>query len=710
MAGASPPCWERGDDVMSEQYLQADRLLTIETGLGRDTLLLAAFQGREAVSELFDYRFTVLSSRDDLKPEDLVGKALTATLRTDDGDRRYFNGIVRRLAAGPAVSREFRQYRLEVVPWLWLLTRASDCRIFQNKTVPDIAKEIFSEMFSGPGIGSYETSGLSGKYVPREYCVQYRETYFSFLSRLFEEEGIFYYFTHDNGKHTLVMADRPTSFRSCPEAKIKYSAAPIDEHCITSWEHGYQFLSGAWAHGEFNFETPRLDLTAQTKTMIKVPGVEHFELYDYPGLYQKKAEGDSLSKVRIEEQESGFDTVSAASDCRTLFAGGKFTLSRHDCPSEANKPYAIVALEHDAAASTYFSGGGGQSYYRNSFTCVPAAAPFRPARVTARPVIHGTQTAMVVGPPGEEIHTDKYGRVKVQFHWDRRGKNDEKSSCWIRVAQTWAGRQWGAQLLPRVGMEVIVDFLEGNPDRPLITGFVNNADAMPPYALPGAKTRTTFKTRSSPGGGGFNELRFEDKKSKEQVFLHAEKDLDVRVKASRREWIGANRHLIVKKNRLEQVDGDTHVSVKGDHHEKVDGGISLKVGQEVHEDIGMNFVQKAGQNIVFEAGMMISFKVGGNFLTIGPAGVMINGTMVLINSGGSASPLSAHPQPPDPPAAADDAKPGEKSELPPPKRLPAPGKMSEAVVQAHVMKKAAQSGTPFCEVCKQAAERAAKGG
>jgi type VI secretion system secreted protein VgrG len=690
---------------MSEDYIQADRLLTVETPLGRDTLLLVAFRGTEAISALFNYEFSVLSRRDDIKAEELVGKRLTATLRTDNDGRRYFNGVVRRLVGGPAVAQEFRHYRLEVVPWLWFLTRTSDCRIFQNQTVPDIVKTIFSER----GFDAFETSGLSGNYVQREYCVQYRETDFAFISRLLEEDGIFYFFNQENGRHTLILADRPSVFRFCSENRIKYSGSDILEHHISLWEHQYQFQPGAWAHGEFNFETPHLDLTTRTPTVVPVPGVENFELYDYPGLYQKKSDGDTLSKIRIEEQEAAYDTALADSNCRTLYAGGKFTLSKHDCSSEQGKPYAITALEHDAAASTYLAGGG-ESYYRNHFTCIPAAAPFRPVRATPRPVVYGTQTAIVVGPAGEEIYTDQYGRVKVQFHWDRRGKYDEKSSCWIRVAQTWAGRQWGAQVLPRIGMEVLVEFLEGNPDRPLIIGFVNNADTMPPYSLPAEKTKSAFKTRSSPGGDGFNELRFEDKKGKEQVFVHAERDLDVRIKADRREWVGANRHLIVKKNRLDQIEGDSHLTVKGDHHEQVEGGVSLKIGMELNEEVGASFIHKSGQNIVLEAGMMISLKASGNFITIGPSGVMINGAMVLINSGGAASPLSANPQPPDAPDEADDAKPGEKAELPPAKRLPQPGKMNEAVIQAHVLKMAAENGTPFCEVCAEAAAARAAGG
>lgn len=685
---------------MAQTHTQADRLLTIDTPLGPDALLLVEFNGREAVSGLFSYYATALSHRDDIKAEELVGKRATVTLRTSDDGRRYFNGVIRSLVGGPPVAREFRQYRLELVPWLWFLTRSSDCRIFQNKAVPDIFKEVFADY----GFDAYETSGLHGNYATRDYSVQYCETDFAFVSRLMEEEGISYFFSHENGKHALVLVDRPAGFRLCPEGRIKYSGSDISEHHISRWEHQYQFSTGGCAHGEFNFETPRLDLTTQKKTLVKLPGIEHFELYNYPGLYQKRADGDALAKIRIEEQEAGYDEVEADSDCRTLFAGGKFTLAKHDCASEANKPYAILALEHSASAPSYVAGGG-ESHYSNRFNCIPASVQYRPPRTTERPVIHGSQTAMVVGPSGEEIYTDKYGRVKVQFHWDRRGKYDEKSSCWIRVAQNWAGRQWGSQILPRIGMEVLVDFLEGNPDRPIITGVVNNADTMPSYALPAEKTKSTIKTRSSPGGEGFNELRFEDKKGNEQVFVHAERDLDVRIKANRREWIGGNRHLIVNKSRLEQIMGDNHLGISGDHHEKIGGGVSLKVEMEVHQDVGMNYIHKSGQNIVLEAGMMITLKAGGNFLTIGPAGVTINGSMVLINSGGAASPLTANPQPPDTPAIADDAKPGEKPDMPPPKRLPEPGKITEAIVMAQVMKAAARSGTPFCEICAKTATK-----
>ena len=285
-------------------------------------------------------------------------------------------------------------------------------------------------------------------------------------------------------------------------------------------------------------------------------------------------------------------------------------------------------------------------------------------RVTPKPVVQGAQTAIVVGPKGEEIWTDKYGRVKVQFHWDREGKRNEQSSCWIRVAQTWAGKRWGTMFMPRIGQEVIVDFLEGDPDQPIITGRVYNADAMPPYELPREQTKSTIKSNSSKGGGGFNELRFEDAKDKEQVFVHAERDMDVRVKNDSREWIGQDRHLIVKQDQIEQVEGDKHLTVKGDHNEKVNGTISVQAGMDMQEkvgmkhalDAGMEIHLKAGMNVVLEAGMSITLKAGGGFIVVGPAGVTISGVPILLNSGGAAgSGSGAAPESPTEPQEADIA-------------------------------------------------------
>jgi type VI secretion system secreted protein VgrG len=336
--------------------------------------------------------------------------------------------------------------------------------------------------------------------------------------------------------------------------------------------------------------------------------------------------------------------------------------------------------------------------------------PFRPRRVTPKPFVQGPQTATVVGPPGDEIHTDKHGRVKVKFRWDRYSPANDKSSCWIRVSQNWAGKRWGAMFLPRIGQEVIVDFLEGDPDQPIITGRVYNGESTPPYELPKEQTKSTIKSFSSKGGGGFNEIRFEDKKGSEQVFVHAERNQDNRVKSDSLEWVGNDRHLIVKRDRLEQIDRDTHLIVKGDQNEKISGTVSLQAGSDLQQKVGMKHALeagmeihlKAGMKIVLESGVQLTLKVGGNFIDINPAGVAIKGTMVMINSGGAAgSGSGCSPAAPKVAKEADTAEPGQKVEAPKPEPPPTPSTKKPST-QATVLRQAAVTGTPFCEKCEEA--------
>jgi type VI secretion system secreted protein VgrG len=390
-------------------------------------------------------------------------------------------------------------------------------------------------------------------------------------------------------------------------------------------------------------------------------------------------------------------------------------LTRHFDDAEKGE-YVITSVTHSASNSSYVSGGGGTEDYAMNFSCIPSGTVYRPPRVTPKPRIHSLQTAICVGRKGEEIDTDKYGRIKCQFFWDRRGKNDDKSSCWIRVAHPIAGKKWGTVDLPRIGHEVVVAFLDGDPDRPLVVGSVFNDWTMPPYDLPAHKTRWTTKTMSSKGGGGFNELRFEDKKGEEQIFISAERNQDNRVKNDSLEWIGNKRHLIVTADQLEKVEGDKHLTVTGDHNEKVNGTISVEAAMDMQEkvgmkhalDAGMEIHLKAGMNVVIEAGMSITLKAGGGFVVVGPTGVAISGTPVLINSGGSAqSGSGSSPQPPDEPELADEAEPGERVELPPPATPPSVVPFNPGPVQAETLRRAAETGTPFCEKC-EAARRAAE--
>ena len=654
----------------------------------KSELLVIRFDLAEGVS--VPYGLSVeLACDDEVKMDDALGKEGFLTLTGDGGDR-IVHGVVDRFEHTGNRGR-FGLYRARVVPYLQWLSLERDCRIFQNKSVPDIVKLVFQDSKLPADRFDFR---LKESYAPVEYCVQYRETDLDFVSRLLEEEGIFYFFEHSDKKHLLVFADGPVAYKEIAgESGLTYNfsqgMAPTEE-CVYRFAFSRQVRSGKMTRRDYNFEKPGLDLKKEEQAKVH----EKLEVYDYPGRYVEPDRGKQLSKVRLEESMTFYETAEGESTCVRLVPGFKFSLSDHE-HGEYNRDYFLTKLvtrgEQPQSLQEKAGSGGGDCSYSSRFTAIPASVPFRPARVTPKPVVEGIQTAKVTGPGGEEIYTDKYGRVKVKFHWDRGDDKDEKSSCWIRVSSTFAGGQYGAIFTPRIGHEVVVDFLEGDPDRPLITGSVYNADLMPPYDLPAEKTKSTTKTDSSIGGKGFNEIRFEDKKDEEQVFVHGQKNLDVRIEKDAMEWIGQDRHLIVKRDQLESVEGDKHQTVTGDRNEKVDGTVSLKVGMDLQEKVGMKHALDAGQEIhlkagvkvIIEAGTQVTMKVGGNFVDVGPAGVTIQGTMVKINSGGSAGTGSgSSPDPPKPPVEADKAKPG----LAPPSNSP----------QAATLRSAASSGAPLC--------------
>jgi len=742
---------------------QEHRLLAMDTTLGADVLGLSRVSIQESLSRLFVIEAELSSEEGEVDFDKIVGNNATIRLEIGEEETRYFNGLVSRFVQVANVGR-YAHYRATLVPWTWLLTRTADCRIFQEKTVPEIVEEVFK----GHGLNDYQLK-LSGTYLKWDYCVQYRETDFNFVSRLMEQEGIYYFFQHENGKHTLVLADSASAhkpFAGYEEVVFhEVETADSGREVITDWVVEKEVQPVAYALNDFNFEKPKTSLCSSA-SVTRQHGAAQFEIYDYPGEYDEHGEGDRLTQVRLDELQSQHEIVRGQTSARGLAAGSTFKLKSHP-RKDQNREYLItgVSMNGDAGEFASTSGGGNGKFFSCSFTAIESKQVFRAARLTPKPIVQGPQTAIVVGPKGEEIHTDKYGRVKVQFHWDRYSKADENSSCWIRVSHALAGKQWGVVCLPRIGQEVIVEFLEGDPDQPIITGGVYNAVAMPPYELPAEKTKSTLKSNSSKGGQGFNEIRFEDKKGSEQIFIHGEMDEDVRIKNDAREWIGNERHLIVKKDQLELVegdkhsivkgdrlsktegdrgdtikgshltaiDGDEHLTVKGDQSTKVDGDvnlkgaknineeagqkISIKSGQDLHGKAGMNYAMEAGMavhikggtTVVIEAGVQLSLKVGGNFIDIGPAGVSIKGTLVMINSGGAAgsgggsSPTApAAPEAPDPPKdakVAADAKPGEKDEPPPAPKPPKPVTYSSS---AKVLKSAAQDGTPFCEKCEEA--------
>lgn len=593
----------------SGTYTQGTRLISITTPLGEDVLIATNFSGHEGISRLFSYDVDLVSENKSISFKSIVGQPVTVKLYLSDGStERYFSGYVNRFSQS-GTDQRFTHYRMEIVPWLWFLTRHADCRIFQNMTIPDIVTKVFDLNSKN----KYKKS-LTGSYQPVEYCVQYRETDFNFISRLLEHAGIFYFFEHKEGEHTLVLADSGSAVTSCPvQSTVRYmpQAGQNIEDAVTAWQIEQEYRSGKCSYNDYNFETPSANLFATDPSILQ-PTDASLELYDYPGLYGVQSDGNGLAKIRMQEEEATYLVGSGASSCRTLASGYLFEMEELELAS-LNQTYLITEVQHSATAGGSLSSNGDSSY-SNHFSCIESKTVYRPDRLTPKPFVQGPQTAMVVGPSGQEIYVDKYGRVKVQFYWDRLGKKNENSSCWIRVSQLWAGQGWGAMFIPRINQEVIVSFLEGDPDRPIITGRVYNAEQTVPYTLPDHDTVSTIQSRSSPHGAAanFNEIRFEDKKGSEQIFVNAEKDMDQRVENDSREYVGNDRHLIINANQYEQVNKDKHLTIQGSHFEQIGKDSSLQIASNSAEKIGSNFDLNIGSNRTESIGSNDARTVGSN--------------------------------------------------------------------------------------------------
>lgn len=477
--------------------------MAIETPLGKDVLLLAGFRGTEGISSLFHFDLDIFSENHSVAFEDIIGKNVTVSMIMTDGSPRVINGIIssfcqERGSGDSGTNPDLSFYTATMVPWFWLLTRSANSRIFQKLSVPDIVKKIFEEK----GFQDYKLS-LKGSYEKREYCVQYRETDFNFISRLLEDEGICYYFKHEkseNGKakHTLVIADTAEDYQPCPKQEsARYQLTTggwLDEDVITSLEKRQEITASKYTHTDYNFKTPTTDLKVGVESKQALAPKE-LEIFDYPGEYDNRALGEQRSNLRMQEEEAKITTITGSSNCRAFTSGYRFNLDGYYRDDMNNKAFVLTYIDHLASVEDSYVTGAGQSEfaYSNNFVCTPFDVPYRPPRITPKPVVQGTQTAIVTGPAGETIFPDKYGRVKVKFHWDRESNNDDKSSCWVRVSQAWAGQGWGSMHIPHVGQEVIVDFFEGDPDRPHITGRLYHGNNMPADALPGEKTKSVFR-------------------------------------------------------------------------------------------------------------------------------------------------------------------------------------------------------------------------
>jgi type VI secretion system secreted protein VgrG len=697
------------------KYSQAGRFLAVSTPLGKDALLLESCAGTEALSGLFEFTLGLLAEANAAVTDfsTLLGKSATVTIGGTGGVTRVINGMVARLSEGGQVrgaqgGTTFVRYQARLVPRVWLLSRQTRSRVFQQLSVPDILKQVLA--------GYDVTYGLSGTYEPRDFCTQYRETDFDFASRLMEEEGIYYYFKHADGSHTMALGDTPNGHVDLPgAADLIYESVgggnrPEDR--VFGWVKTQELRAGKVTLWDHTFEKPgdHLDAVKPTLDTVTAGTVTHklkiggtndaLDLYDYPGGYAQRFDGVApgggdqpaevqkifadnarTAAVRMQQEASAAVVVVGEGSCRQMTPGHKFTLARH---FNADGAYVVVEVTHDATLDGVYTGEGGDGLaYHNGFRCVPLALPYRPARVTPKATVRGTQTATVVGPAGEEIFTDKYSRVKVLFPWDREGKGDQASSCWVRVASSWAGKQWGAISIPRVGQEVVVAYEEGDPDRPIVVGSVYNAEQMPPYTLPDNRTQSGLKTRSTTGGSAenFNELRFEDKKGHEQVYFHAERDFDrvvenndtlkvgFQTKSAGDQTVGVfnNRSVTIGGGKSDAKDGSDTQSVWNTRTEIIGSGeamakdgshlvtiykdrtVTIKTGNEtltVDKGNRLTTISTGNDTLLIKLGnqetkidlgkstteamQSIELKVGSNSIKIDQTGITIKGLMVKI--------------------------------------------------------------------------------
>lgn len=631
----------------------AYRIAKVHTPLG-DKLVFRQISGREEISGLFEYRLEMLAEEDStIDPKALLGQGIVVEILIQGGGSRYLNCECVRFAyigTEPAGLRNTTLWRYEAVlrPWLWYLTRTTTCKIFQFETVPDIVTQV---------LGKYPFTvdpRLSKSYRSWDYCVQYQETDFNFVSRLMEHEGIYYWFEHSMDSCTLVLADdlsvHPTlpGYATIPHIRSDRLAKP-DQEYIDYWEMAQEVDSGVYVTDDYYYKTPSANLRVNRYQELPFPYGDS-EIYDWPGGYtEPQPWGDQYAQTRIEELQQSKEITTGQSDVRGLAAGYLFTLE--SCPRrDQNREYLIRAVNTFLRDNAYTTGGA-PADWKFVLEAQPTTYPYRPTRLTPKPHISGPQTAVVTGPKDEEIHTDELGRVKVHFRWDRYQEPDENSSCWIRVSSSWAGSNWGQISLPRIGQEVIVDFIDGDPDYPIITGRVYNQEHKPPYELPKYKEYSTIKSHSTKKGGttNWNELRFYDYKGKEQVFIHANWRMDVRVKWNMYKTVQESYHCQVHKSYYRTVGGTTEIYSKGKLYERAEdemhvtaGGAVKIVAEKTYQLSSDDSIEVNAKNhIVVESQSEVTLKVGANFIKVDMTGVTIQGMMVKINCGGMALPVAA---------------------------------------------------------------------
>ncbi len=577
------------------------RAALVQTPVGAELLTFTHLVGRDEISRCFGYTVGFVSTNADIDPLKMLGGVVSIEGEADP--KRWFSGLIAEFRL-TRIEDRLAHYEAVVRPWLWFLGNTTDCRIFQDKTAVEIVEEIFSKY---GGIAKFEKR-LQGSYPPREYCVQYDESDLDFVQRLLEHEGIMYFFEHAEGEHTLILADAMSKLKPAPGYEtvlyqFEGQGSRRDVEYITEWIPGSAVRPGAYAHTDYDFEKPAADLMAKSAQPFGHKQAAG-ENYRHPGAHLDVGRGDSLAAIRREEIQAPHMRIAAVGTVRGLFSGCTFKLDGFP-RDDQNKEYLVVSAEYRLFDPGYRAGvdTDGENF-KAVLGVAPTSVAYRPPRMTPRPIMRGPQTATVVGPSGEEIFTDKYARVKVQFHWDRLGKKDQKSSCFVRVSQTWAGSGWGFIQIPRIGQEVIVDFIEGNPDLPIITGRVYNASQMPPYGLPRNATQSGWKANSSKGGGGYNELMFEDKAGSELVNFQAQKDHHLLIKHDRTK--------LVQHDQSDRIDHDAKHSVGHNLDEDVGNNKTVKVGVDQTTNIGNNDTETVGVNRSLTVGSNETISVGAN--------------------------------------------------------------------------------------------------
>jgi type VI secretion system secreted protein VgrG len=667
--------------------------LSIE-GVSHDLQVLE-FSGREAISQPFAFELELVSERPDLDLESLLHQsAFLALSQAGNG----IHGQIYRIAQGESGKRLTR-YHITLRPQLAYLAHRTNQRIFQHLTVEKIIGQVLEE--HGIQANAYQFQ-LGSIYPEREYCVQYDESDLHFVQRLCEEEGIHYHFQHSDQGHILVFGDDQTPFpKLAPTAYQQDSGLVADKPVIKRFGVRVETRTSRVTRRDYDFEKPKLLMEADAKSEF-VPDLED---YDYPGRFVERERGKHLSQRALERHRHDFELAQGESDQTLLVSGHFLAFTDHPRPSwndlwllteihhEGKQPQVLEesVTEHSEADGGFIQG------YRNRFSATPWTVPYRPPLNHPKPRILGSQSAVVTGPAGEEIHCDQYGRVKVQFFWDREGQADDKTSCWLRVSSSWAGDRYGAIAIPRIGMEVLVTFLEGDPDQPLVTGCLYHKEHVVPYDLPANKTRTVFKTLSSPGGGGYNEIRIEDKKGEEQIYIHAERDWDENIEHDQKIRIGHERHDTVEANsysefkaeehrtthldRKSEIKANDHLTIGNNQHIKIGTGQFINAGQEIH--------LSSGQKVVLEAGSELTFKAAGSFIKLDASGIIMVGPIIKFNSGGGpGSGSGAAPIRPGKVKAADADKAG------------------ELLIQAQ--RQALMRATPRCEICEQMQQQGAE--